>query len=175
MEVNKDKFILDMTCGGRSIWFNKQHPNCVYFDRREEDYTQVFETDSGERHIRVHPDVKGDFRNLPFDDESFDLVVFDPPHIVSTNGGTGWMTKAYSFYHTKEEAKASVAGGFKEGMRVLKQHGVLIFKWAETAIPTSEIITSFGIEPLFGHRSGKKLGTNWLCFMKIEPMQTKMF
>jgi len=61
-------------------------------------------------------------------------------------------------------------------MRVLKPNGTLIFKWAETSIPTRKIIDSFGVEPLFGHRSGKKLGTNWLCFMKLEsdePNQIK--
>ena len=55
-------------------------------------------------------------------------------------------------------------------MRVLKPHGTLVFKWAETSIPTPEIIKAIGYKPLFGHRSGKKLGTNWLCFMKMEKV-----
>lgn len=25
----------------------------------------------------------------------------------------------------------------------------------------------FGQEPLFGHRSGKKMNTHWMCFMKF--------
>ena len=75
----EEKVILDMTCGGRSIWFNKKHPNCIYFDRREEEYEQTFGTDPSARHIKVHPDIMGDFRELPFDDDTFSLVVFDPP------------------------------------------------------------------------------------------------
>ena len=53
-------------------------------------------------------------------------------------------------------------------MRVLKPHGVLILKWAETSIPTPEIIKAIGYTPLFGQRSGKKSGTNWMTFMKFE-------
>lgn len=32
-----EKKILDVTCGSRTIWFNKNHPNAVYCDKREED------------------------------------------------------------------------------------------------------------------------------------------
>jgi len=59
-------------------------------------------------------------------------------------------------------------------MRVLKPYGVLILKWAETSIPTPEIIDAIGYEPLFGHKSGKKLGTNWMCFMKEELRDYQM-
>jgi hypothetical protein len=27
---------------------------------------------------------------------------------------------------------------------------------------------AIGYQPLFGHHSGKKMNTNWLCFMKEE-------
>lgn len=30
------KTILDATCGGRMMWFNKDHPNAVYADQRRE-------------------------------------------------------------------------------------------------------------------------------------------
>ena len=53
-------------------------------------------------------------------------------------------------------------------MRVLKPYGVLVLKWAETSIPTPEIIKAIGYIPLFGQKSGKKSGTNWMCFMKEE-------
>ena len=46
--------------------------------------------------------------------------------------------------------------------------GVLVFKWNELDITTREIIDACGVEPLFGHRSGKKMNTHWLCFMKFE-------
>ena len=56
--------------------------------------------------------------------------------------------------------------GFSECMRVLKPYGVLIFKWSDISISTREVINAFGQEPLFGHRSGKKMNTHWMCFMK---------
>lgn len=31
-----DKKILDVTCGARSIWFDKHHPAAVYCDNRRE-------------------------------------------------------------------------------------------------------------------------------------------
>lgn len=34
-----DKKILDVTCGSRTIWFNKEHPAAVYCDIREEELT----------------------------------------------------------------------------------------------------------------------------------------
>lgn len=163
-EQTDDKYILDMTCGGRSIWFQKNHPNTIFFDRRDVEYEQTFGSNPSARHIRVHPDVMGDFRELPFADNTFNLVVFDPPHIV--RGGERWLTKAYGQYATAQEALDSVSRGIKEGMRVLKPKGTLIFKWADTSIPAQEIIKGCGYTPLFGHRSGKKSGTHWMCFMK---------
>ena len=56
--------------------------------------------------------------------------------------------------------------GFDECMRVLKPEGVLIFKWNETQIAASRIIKIFGVNPLFGHKSGKNSKTQWMCFLK---------
>lgn len=111
--MKTDKKILDVTCGGRSIWFNKNHPLALYCDRREEEWEKEFGTQKSTRHIKVHPDMLCDFRQLPFEDNTFNLVVFDPPHIVSKNGDNRWFTKAYGFYTTKEEALDSVRGGGK--------------------------------------------------------------
>ena len=53
-------------------------------------------------------------------------------------------------------------------MRVLDDYGTLIFKWNETQVPVSKIISLFGKMPIIGHKSGKALNTHWLLFMKIE-------
>lgn len=58
--------------------------------------------------------------------------------------------------------------GFEECMRVLKPDGVLIFKWSDISVSTRDILNIIGHEPLFGHRSGKKMNTHWMCFMKLE-------
>ena len=60
----------------------------------------------------------------------------------------------------------AVHDGFQECMRVLKEDGVLIFKWAETDIPAQKVWKAIGQKPLFGHHSGKRSGTFWGCYMK---------
>ena len=108
----EQKKILDVTCGGRSIWFNKTHPLALFCDRREEEYEQLFgKGQPATRHIKVHPDMIADFTDLPFEDDTFHLVVFDPPHIISEKGNNRWLTKAYGYYTSKEEALQSVSGG----------------------------------------------------------------
>lgn len=159
-----DKKIIDMTCGGRSIWFNKHHPACVYCDKREEDhFLKGGKSDDSLRSISIHPDVICDFTALPFPDESFNLAVFDPPHLMRPNKNA-WLVKKYG--KLDESWPQMIHDGFAEGMRVLKPNGVLIFKWSETEIPAEEVWKAIGQKPLFGHHSGKKSGTYWGCFMK---------
>ena len=161
-----EKKILDVTCGSRSIWFNKNHPYAIYFDRRDVEYEETFGTKPSTRHTIIHPDVVGDFKELPFEDNTFSLVVFDPPHRYGLS--ESWILKRYGTYDTKEEMLDNIVQGFRECMRVLRPDGVLVFKWAEIQIPTPDIIKAIGYKPLFGHHSGKKSNTNWLCFMKLE-------
>lgn len=73
------KKILDATCGSRSIWFNKNHPAALYMDRRVEHHESVFGANGSNHVIDVNPDVVADFTDMPFDDNTFSLVVFDPP------------------------------------------------------------------------------------------------
>lgn len=163
------KKILDVTCGPRSIWFNKNHPAAVYCDKRACEYARAFGKEQSVRRITVKPDILCSFTALPFPDATFSLVVFDPPHLVGA--GDMWMRKFYGFL--AGDWRADLQQGFRECMRVLKPDGILVFKWAETSIPTPEIIEILGQRPLFGHRSGKKSGTNWLCYMKLEGRAEK--
>ena len=68
--------ILDACCGSRMFWFDKQEPHTTYMDRREEEF------EIHKKKINVKPDIVADFRDMPFDDETFNLVVFDPPHLL---------------------------------------------------------------------------------------------
>ena len=81
-------------------------------------------------------------------------------------GENAWLRKKYG--KLPENWPQLIHDGFFECMRVLKQYGVLIFKWSEIDIPTRDIIKAIGVEPLLGHRSGKKMNTHCLCFMKLE-------
>lgn len=153
------KKILDPCCGSRMFWFDKSHPEVVYGDIREERH----ELCDG-RSLSISPDVNIDFRELPYENNSFKLVVFDPPHLKRA-GEKSWMRAKYGVLNpgTWQE---DIKKGFSECFRVLATDGVLIFKWNETQITVSTILKLTDKKPLFGHPSGKKGGTHWMCFMK---------
>lgn len=169
---NQIKKILDVTCGSRSIWFNKSHPAALYCDIREEDHTQITERGDRrtERHINVKPDIICNFTDLPFPSDTFSLVVFDPPHIVKLSEKS-WLAKMYG--RLDEDWQTLLHDGFCECMRVLKPDGVLIFKWSEIHIPAEQVWKAIGQKPLFGHHSGKKSNTFWGCFMKLGDVMLK--
>lgn len=145
------------------FWFDKNHPNAIYMDNREVE-TELCDG----RKLEVKPDIVGDFRNMPFADNSFKLVVFDPPHLNKLGKET-WMAQKYgTLLPTWEQ---DIKEGFAECMRVLEPNGVLIFKWNEVQITTSKILEVIGQQPLFGHPSGKHGRTKWLAFMKLESSE----
>ena len=45
------------------------------------DKRQLEDTLCDGRKLMINPDVIGDFRNIPYEDNSFKLVIFDPPHL----------------------------------------------------------------------------------------------
>lgn len=153
------KPIIDVCCGGKAFWFDKNNPQVEFCDKRVEPDIEL----CNGQHISVMPDTVCDFKNLPFEDNSFHLAVYDPPHLINKSE-KAWLTQKYGTL--PEDWKNELKAGFEECMRVLKPYGTLIFKWNETEVPTSEIISLFGIQPLFGHRSGKRMNTHWLVYMK---------
>ena len=74
------------------FWFDKQNPNVLFVDKRSE--TLTAKDRNKIRTIEVKPDIVADFTNLPFEDNSFYQVVFDPPHL-KTLGENSWMAKKY--------------------------------------------------------------------------------
>lgn len=167
MGHSKEKKILDVTCGSRTIWFNKKHPAALYCDNRQERQVKIWESGDGtsEQFCSVDPDVVCDFTDLPFSDCSFSLVVWDPPHLLNVSNST-WLVKKYG--KLDENWPTMLHDGFAECMRVLKDDGVLIFKWSENDIPAEKVWKAIGEKPLFGHHSGKKSKTFWGCFMKLK-------
>lgn len=140
------------------FWFDKKNPAVLFMDIRE------LETELCDgRMLKVEPDVIADFRNMPFDDESFKMVVFDPPHLHKLGGDT-WMAQKYGVLFPTWET--DIKAGFDECMRVLEPFGTLIFKWNEVQITTNKILEVINVDPLFGHPSGKHGRTKWIAFMK---------
>lgn len=151
--------ILDVCCGSRMFWYDKEEPHTAYMDIRKAVYTAM---DRGkERKIEVNPDIQADWKNIPFDDETFDLVVFDPPHLVRA-GKTSWLAKKYGTLDLmtwpNEFHKA-----FQEIMRVLKPNGTMIFKWNEDQIPIKKVFEAFDQQPILGDMKSK---TKWIVFIK---------
>ena len=138
------------------FWFDKNHENTLFVDKRE----HYEELPTGHV-INVSPDVVADFRNLPFKDETFYHVVFDPPHLLHA-GESSWLAKKYGRLN-KETWPQDLKQGFGECMRVLKTNGTLVFKWNEEQIKLREILDIFEIKPLYGNKRAK---THWIVFMK---------
>jgi hypothetical protein len=169
-ETKAEKFILDPTAGYRMCWFNKKQPNTIYLDQRPE----------------CAPDIVGDFRDLSqFPDNTFRLIVFDPPHILKTKARNLVRLIAQFGALEPDTWKQDLRKGFDEMWRVLAPYGVLLLKWNTHQISASELLVILGRKPLVYQISSSKgrrefdkltqkhssgtytLQTLWFCFMKI--------
>jgi hypothetical protein len=74
--------ILDATTGGKHIWHEqmKDSADVVFADRR---VVEGGELEVYRDNWSVSPDVKADTRSLPFRDNVFDLICYDPPHRIN--------------------------------------------------------------------------------------------
>lgn len=159
--------ILDACCGGRMWWWDKAHPLAIYMDKRV--------SPKGSKPTRPGwsciPDVVGDFRAMPFKDDSFHLVLFDPPHVVKRNP-TGETEMTYGSLHPDVEQE-DLRRGFAECWRVLAPGGTLVCKWAG---PIDRVRPHFPATPIVGTRAtprknhgawrGAGQGTRWFVFYK---------
>lgn len=161
------KKILDACCGNRMFWFNKYHPDTLYVDNRTME-PRIVGKGKNARTRAVQPDIVMDFRKLDLPDDSFSLVVFDPPHFNSL-GENSYTAITYGRLNP-DTWKEDLTKGFSECFRVLKPNGVLIFKWNEYDIPLKEVLKLTDVEPLFGHPSGKAQKTHWVTFIKGDEL-----
>lgn len=156
--MDKEKKILDACCGSRMMWFDKQNPSTLYGDIRNESHILC-----DGKTLDIRPDQTIDFTNLPYENESFYLVVLDPPHMNNLGKNT-WMAQKYGVLLPTWET--DIRSGVNECMRVLKQNGVFIFKWNEAQIKLNQVLSVIEHKPLFGHVTGKHGRTIWMTFMK---------
>ena len=161
----KRKMILDLTCGLKQIWFQKDAQNVIYLDKRK----GIFENkDTGKggwckTDFNISPTIQADNKYLPFKDDVFDLILFDPPFLKSAQPR---MITQYGrlnpFTWTMDIGRAA-----KEGFRVLKQNGFFILKWGEGYAVIKEALKLFPVKPLFGtHLNYSKHKTWWIVFRK---------
>ena len=161
-----DKRVLDPCCGSRMMWLDKKNPCALFGDQRSEVLTVTDNSRgnaSGTRTLRIEPDTLIDFRAMPFDDGTFRLVAFDPPHLEHA-GPKSWLAAKYG--KLSSDWRADLCAGFSECFRVLEPDGVLVFKWNETQVKLRDVLALTPHQPLFGQVSGRAGMTHWLVFMK---------
>lgn len=149
--------ILDVCCGPRLFWFNRRRDDVLYMDLRRD---TIHGKDG--RTVEIDPDIIADFRDLPFPDGRFRMVVFDPPHLI--NGSPDSFINSKYGLLDRKTWKGDLRRGFAECMRVLEDGGFLIFKWSESDIPISRLASVLPCDPMFGQRVNAK--TMWFVFRK---------
>jgi 23S rRNA G2069 N7-methylase RlmK/C1962 C5-methylase RlmI len=148
------------------MWFDRENQNVVYGDKRRETITVTDRShgkQDGTRTLEINPDVLMDFRDIPYPDDTFKLVAFDPPHLARA-GQQSWMAAKYG--KLSDTWRDDLRRGFAECFRVLEPEGVLVFKWNETHVKLKEVLALTPEKPLFGQVSGRGGLTHWLVFMK---------
>lgn len=74
--------------------------------------------------------LDGDASNLHLMDNSITCMILDPPFMFGTHGQTknNVINKRYTMFDSFEELETCYKSILKESYRVLKKHGILIFK-----------------------------------------------
>ena len=110
--------VLDATANRRKMWTGVEHKGeMVFMDIDPE----------------VKPDVVGDFREMPFPADNFDVIVFDPPHLPVAAASPQSSVRYKRDYGLARSAHADniseCFGPFlREAARVLKADGLVFAK-----------------------------------------------
>ena len=153
----------------RSFYFDKTDDRVIFGDIRE-DETHLL---TNGQTIKIKPDQVMDFRAIPYKDESFQCVIFDPPHRIKLTSESDFIKKYGQL--DKETWRKDISQGFKECFRVLKTNGTLIFKWSEVSVSLKDILALTDQKPVLGHPSGRRMGTHWVLFMKSDTPSDQGF
>ena len=122
----------------------------------------------------VSPAVVADTAALPFMENAFDLVVWDPPHVV--NGPESRMAEYYGAQRA-EDIRRMIKGTAVELYRVTTEDAVLALKWNDHDVKLERILKLMeGWDPLFGQRVASRMkhrsSTYWVMLKKRAPGYT---
>ena len=161
--MSDDKFILDACCGCKFIWIDKNNPYVIYNDVRREKKGFL----ERRKNLEINPNSNYDFRKLPFKDNRFKLIVFDPPHLLGKMDKS--TLKACYGVLNKDNYMDVLSDGIKELWRVLDDYGILFFKFNNIHIDFEVLISLFPTKPLFqtSTNRSKNCESRWFCFMNI--------
>jgi hypothetical protein len=162
--------ILDATCGYKGMWYQKNHPYVTFMDKRKEEF-QSAHLHQKKRTYRINPDVVSEWKNAPFPDEYFDVVLFDPPHIIWSKPHIEGTIEKENGHLDAGDWEQVLQEGITKLFSILKSDGIFILKWCEVKIPVKKIIEMCPYNPLFGTRTGQANKTHWIVFIKEKHSQ----
>ena len=131
------KPVLDATAGNRHMWVNKKPDNVVFLDK--------------ELNLRIPPHIFATWRYLPFRDDSFHCVIFDPPHVFSVTSQFNRDPKArphgqnkipgwYGAFKSRRDATIQIIHAQREFSRVASR---MCFKWNEASMKLWNVLGLF--------------------------------
>lgn len=136
---------------------DKNHPDALYVDRR---IIPKGSTVASVGNWEVRPDVCASFTALPFRDGSFDIVLFDPPHIFGNKITETSVTQTHYSMLPAVGWERILRSGFNECWRVARI--ALHFKWSHPhgGKPLKSIESIFPVKPLY------RTDGAWTVFLK---------
>ncbi len=165
------KLILDATAGNRHIWGKDKFPeNVVFMDK--------------ELNLRMPPDVIATWNKIPFPDNYFECVIFDPPQTIATGkspihhdpmeresghgGGACW----WGWFWSKGQMSREIYQAQKEFARVSSR---LCFKWNDSLVDIDQILTLFDkwivqFKQEFNSRTNRSKSKTWWIKMVRKPI-----
>ena len=158
--------ILDATAGSRGIWYQKDLPFVTWMDKREGTFVH-YVSPKRKRYYNVKPDLVATWDNMPFEKETFDMVVFDPPHLVKKPSKTKSRMEIQYSYLDKDTWRGTLQTAFKELFKVLKPNGFLVLKWCENNIRIMDIIKLSPYPPMFANMSLEHNGSERNSYMVV--------
>jgi len=165
--------ILDATAGFRGIWYQKNHPFVTFMDKREKQMLESNHPIGKKRRFKINPDVVSEWKDAPFPDNHFDMIIFDPPHLIwKREKKESSLDKEYGYFY-ENTWKQEMQEGINKLFQILKPEGIFIFKWCEQKINVNDVLKLFPYKPLFGSNTKSKGHTAnyWIVFIKHKLEQ----
>ena len=163
--------ILDVTVGARKLyhgWDKNLGDELIGIDIRKGDFSIEDEHHWAKAEVIIHPTVLADMRWLPFRENIFDCIIFDPPHMEC--GLTSWLGKYYGRW-TQSESIQITRKANEEFKRVLRPRGLLVLKVMPKQFRTYEAvlknfvfflpITTYRARGAYGKEFRKQEGALW--------------
>jgi hypothetical protein len=90
--------------------------------------------------------IQADACSLPLEDESVEVIMFDPPFVIGGKVKSGpedsnIIAKRFTNFLNFEELKDMYSGALKEFHRILKSNGIVIFKCQDVVVSAKNHFT----------------------------------